>query len=185
MSNDTPGSKKKIIQLPNSKEYYDAKTGAVEKGQFVWVPHKYRNDFKEFGMVNLINTQEVAKMGLPGRSLQTFLYMVGELEYDNWVLVSQKKICEELKMSRSQVSGAISSLIKKQLLEKDVKNGRKCYRFSPELVWRGKAKDHTQARIEYKARMKKLSLTVVDGEKSSTKPVVDEKNQMDIADTIK
>lgn len=81
---------------------------------------------------------------------RVLMALMKEMGYENQILVSQVEIARRLKMHPSNVSSAIKRLVEAGIVLRGLKKGIKClYQLSPELVWKGSAKNHLTARREY------------------------------------
>lgn len=70
------------------------------------------------------------------------LFLLGRLDFENFIYVSQQEIATELNMSTSHVSRAIKALAMKQIvLTAPLKGRLKCYRLNPNYGWKGKVKN--------------------------------------------
>ena len=90
-------------------------------------------------------------------TMLVFLDLLGRLDFQNELLVSQTAIAKELDLTRPQVSRAIRTLCERHtspqgdthgpyLLVGDKKQGTcKSYRLNPQIAWKGEAKTHRKA----------------------------------------
>ena len=80
---------------------------------------------------------------------RVLMILLGKLDFENWIHVSQTEIAEILNMKRQQVSRAIKLLEKKGILLRSPKIGRSYgYRLNPYYGWKGKSKKLQNARLE-------------------------------------
>lgn len=86
--------------------------------------------------------KEIAKdKDLNWESGRVFYFLLGSLDYQNFVLIRQKNIAEELQMSQPQVSRALKKLEKKGYVTiQDGVDRVKAYRISSEAAWKGSGK---------------------------------------------
>ena len=84
---------------------------------------------------------EIAKdKDLAGRPTRVLIYLLGRLDFENFIQVSQSEIAQELDLHRSDVSNCISLLHNKGILIKGPKAGRSyCFRLNPAYRWKGKS----------------------------------------------
>jgi hypothetical protein len=83
---------------------------------------------------------------LRGEPRSVLDYLLGCMDFENFIAVEQKKIAEELGMHKVNVSKAIALLVRKGILVKGPKMGRHAsYRMNLFLAWKGKASDHKTA----------------------------------------
>jgi hypothetical protein len=77
------------------------------------------------------------------------LFLFGQLDFENYIHISQQDIASGLGMQTSHVSRAMKLLTKKQIILEGQKNGRiKCYRLNPNYGWKGKVKNLEEHRRE-------------------------------------
>jgi DNA-binding transcriptional ArsR family regulator len=89
--------------------------------------------------------------------------LLARLDFENYVLVSQSVIADELGMKRPAVSRAIKYLLDEQVLITGPKVGRSItYRLNPSIGWKGSAVNHSKALNE---RMKANGMSVIKGGK--------------------
>jgi len=80
---------------------------------------------------------------LNGTDLRVFLCIVGNLEYENILNISQKKLGEILGIGRKEISKSINKLIKEEYLQIIDKVGRQnIYKFNPNIAFKSRAKNH-------------------------------------------
>ena len=96
-------------------------------------------------------------------TMLVFLDLLGRLDFQNELLISQTAIAKELELTRPQVSRAIRTLCERHtspqgdthgpyLLVGDKKQGTcKSYRLNPQIAWKGEAKTHRKALQEMRA----------------------------------
>jgi hypothetical protein len=83
---------------------------------------------------------EIAKKKMGAEATNVFLFLLGQIEYDNLLIISQIEIARELGMKKQNVSRAIKTLIKNEVLEiKDPhRKRRQRFKLSDKFVWKGK-----------------------------------------------
>jgi hypothetical protein len=120
----------------------DKDTGQAMDGVMVWVgkkkPSIYGNRWLQMSQDPLL---EIAKdKELAGRPTRVLIYLLGRLDFENFIQVSQSEIAKELDLHRSDVSSCISLLYDKGILIKGPKVGRSyCFRLNPAYGWKGKS----------------------------------------------
>jgi predicted XRE-type DNA-binding protein len=90
----------------------------------------------------------IAKSKLSGESLRVLMYLLGTLQMNNeWKILSQREIAEELKMQRPNVSRALRDLAQNSIITKGARIGKgHAYTLNPYLGWRGPFKNHAPAK---------------------------------------
>lgn len=117
------------------------------------------------GFVMLIQEQSkyIAKMNLAGKEHNVLWFLLGVLDYENWIKVPQKDIANELGMQKQHVSRAINNLVKKGILLKGPKSGTSwTYRLDPNLAYKGRAANRKKL-ISLAEKAKQKGLTILDG----------------------
>lgn len=84
---------------------------------------------------------ELARLNLKQQQYRVLCFLLGLLNYENEIHISQKSICEELQMDKGAVSRTISYLSGKDLIRKTKRDGRFFYRLNPHVAWKGKEKN--------------------------------------------
>ena len=129
---------------------YDDVTGELLDGVIVYCPPKlnaYSNGW-------IMSSQDALKLlaqdtDLTKYTLRVFLRICADLDFENWIYISQKDIVNELAISKGNVSTAIKQLINKGILLKGPKIGRSFgYRLNPDYGWKGKVKNLNEYRKE-------------------------------------
>lgn len=150
-----------VTSDPN--QTYDPSTGEVEDGLLVWLPRKQQSIFGRdwFQMaqhtLKTINSHR-RELGLEG--IVVFNALMARLDFENYIQVSQRSICDELQMKPPNVSRAVKRLIDLGFVMEGPKVGKShTYRLHPELVWKGKPKAHHTARMD----AMKAGWTVIEG----------------------
>ncbi len=124
----------KLVNPRNGKVYKNLTV--AEKAKFP-KPIEYISMFRH-GMKYL------AKLKLTPTETAVFFSLLGRLEFENWVKVSQKTIAEELDLQRPRVTKAIKKLTELEVIlrETDPSDERRTiYRLNPSLGWRGEPKE--------------------------------------------
>jgi len=108
---------------------------------------------KEYGRYfeeEIINI--ASNKNLNGTDLRVFLCIIGNLEYENILNISQKKLGEMLGIGKKEISKSINKLIKEEYLQIIDKIGRQnIYKFNPNIVFKSRAKNHKQLQDDWKA----------------------------------
>lgn len=84
---------------------------------------------------------------LTGEDLKVLLAYLGNLDFENYLQISQQAIATDLQIDKTQVSRATKKLIEKGILIKGSKIGKHCtYRLNAFYGWKGKVgKKYAQA----------------------------------------
>ena len=103
----------------------------------------------------------LAKQSLPQEQYRVLMYLMGELDFSNYLRVTQTKIAKELNMHQPSVSKAIKALIALDIITEGPHVGNaKTYRLNPHMAHKGR--NQKQTIIEYDAlKAKKNNLQPV------------------------
>ena len=121
----------------------DQDTGEILEGVVVYCGVK-KNPYST-GWI--MNSQEALKLlatdkDLKGETYRVLLLLLSQLDFENWIQITQKEISETLEMKKSQVSRAISVLEEKEIILRGPKIGRTyAFRLNPYFGWKGKVKN--------------------------------------------
>jgi DNA-binding IclR family transcriptional regulator len=125
----------------------DLETGEVLPGTFVYV--EGRAKIKEAWFMGFHEGFRALarEKRLQGQPLRVLLALMGRLDFENWMLVSQKEIAEDLGLSASRISEAMRVLTDLGIIEKGPAQGTaKSYRLTPGYGWRGSVYNFHKAR---------------------------------------
>lgn len=144
----------------------DAFTGEIEDGFVAYVAPKRKNGFVN-GWVAMSQQKaliELAKADLGDEARRVLFVLLGHVEYENFIVVPQAKMAEEIGMAKSHFSRALTRLVGEGVIERGPKVGRMVsLRLNPSYGWKGTAKNHVVALDEAR---KRRNLRVVEGGKS-------------------
>lgn len=106
---------------------------------------------KEYGRYfeeEIINI--ASNKNLNGTDLRVFLCIIGNLEYENILNISQKKLGEILGIGKKEISKSINKLIKEGYLQIIDKIGRQnIYKLNPSIAFKSRAKNHKQLQDDW------------------------------------
>lgn len=135
--------------IDSETQTHDPRTGEVEDGKLMWVPHRTRSQFGDswFQMaqetLRMINAHR-NELGLEG--IVVFNALMARLDFENFIEVSQRDIANELEMQPSNVSRAMKRLSALGFIRRGPKVGRShTLQLHPSLAWKGKAQSHMTA----------------------------------------
>ena len=78
---------------------------------------------------------------ITGQTSRVFMYLLGELDCENWILLSQTYIADELDIAPQSVHRAVKVLESKGIIIRDRKCGRTSrFRLNPDFGWKGRSK---------------------------------------------
>ena len=134
--------------------YYDKDTGeilaSVDPEELVkkleWKAKRKRaKAINEFYGGKVMIFQEILKKAvkeLTEGELRVFNYMLGVMDFENWINIPQKEIAEEIGIHKVNVSKAIKGLREKGYIEVYKKGRENFYRIRPEVAWKGTEREH-------------------------------------------
>ena len=124
------------------KGYVDKYTG--EDYGFPVVCGRKRNPY---GNGWVMNSQDAAILlakdkDIKGETHRVLWFIIGILDFENWVQLSVTEIAKELKMHRPDVSKAMKVLEGKEVILRGPKIGRSyAFMLNPDFGWKGKVKN--------------------------------------------
>jgi DNA-binding transcriptional ArsR family regulator len=126
----------------------DVETGEVmEAGALVFIPHRPRvreGWFMAFqdGLLALARDKTLTQ-----QQWRVFAYLMGKLDFENYVHLSQAEIARGLGMKPSNVSAALAALVDKNVVARGPKVGRVVtMRLNSSLGWKGRVRSLEEQR---------------------------------------
>ena len=135
------------------KGYIDKYTG--EEYGFPVIVGRKRNPY---GNGWVMNSQDAAILlakdkDIKGETHRVLWFIIGILDFENWVQLSVTEIAQELKMHRPHISRAMKVLEEKEIIVRGPKVGRSyAFMLNPEFGWKGKVKNLDDYRKEREDR---------------------------------
>lgn len=147
---------KRLVQV-------DAFTGEIEDGFVAYVAPKRRNGFVN-GWVAMSQQKaliELARADLGDEARRVLFVLLGHVEYENFIVVPQARMAEEIGLPKSNFSRAVTRLVNEGIIERGPKVGRMVsLRLNPAYGWKGTAKNHV---IALDQERQKRRVSVVKG----------------------
>lgn len=142
----------------------DLQTGEMLDGTIVLIPKKKKIEFHD-GWLAMSQPAMQAFAQIKSLEAQRVLWaLLARLDYENYILVNQSEIAQELNLKPSNLSRAMKYLADQQILIAGPKVGRSStFRFNPSMGWKGSSVNHSKALNE---RMKASGITVIKGGKA-------------------
>jgi len=117
-------------------------TGELER-QYAIVPIVRKKLRGGFFMAIQEGFLHLAQLNLTGEQLKVLLYIMGKLDFENYICLTQKSVAEALQMQRPHISRAFKVLVEKGVIHEGPKVGRiKTYRLDPSFGYKGKVKNY-------------------------------------------
>ena len=121
----------------------DKNTGKILEGVIVYCGVKnnpYNTGWfmtSQDALETLASDEDISK-----EAFRILMFLMARLDFENWIQVTQKEICEKTNIKKSNVSRGISLLEKKGIILKGPKIGRSnAFRLNPYFGWKGKVKN--------------------------------------------
>ena len=146
---------------------YDKDTGEILEGVPVLCGVK-RNPYSKGWVMNSQEALETIAQDkeITGRIHRVLWLLVANLDFENWIQLSQREICRKLDMQKQDVSSAIKLLEKKEIIIRGPKVGRSySFRLNPMLGWKGDVKnlnDYRKQREDQWIRKQKEKTAKID-----------------------
>ena len=151
----------------------DLDTGELLEGAVVgmFFPKRQNGFGKGWVAMSQNAMVELAKADLGQQEWRVLAIVLGKLDFENYLLLSQAEIGEELGMKAPHVSAAVKRLESLGVLVRGPKAGRSStFRLNPSFGWKGSASNHQKA---LRDRMKAAGLSVVQVEPARDPRTVD------------
>jgi len=85
---------------------------------------------------------ERASKELTEGELRVFNYMLGVMDFENWINIPQRQIAKEIGIHPVTVSKIVKQLAEKGYIEIYKKGRENYYRVRPEVAWKGTEREH-------------------------------------------
>jgi DNA-binding transcriptional regulator YhcF (GntR family) len=138
------------LKIEGEEKYIVTKKHLVdpETGEMIYALVPVRQKYATGGF--LMAMQEgliwLAKQDLTGEQMRVLMFVMGKLDFENWLRLSQAEIAKELGMKRPHVSRAINKLVEKGIIHKGPKVGTSwTYRLDTNFGWKGRMKNKKAA----------------------------------------
>ena len=131
----------------------DLDTGELLQGVSVAVPKPRRKHRERFMLLFQDTLCELAQdRKLRGESYRVLMVLLAELDYDNFLSISQREIGERLQMHQQSVARALQQLLERGVVIAGPKvHGQRTYRLGDKLGWKGSAvslDEHRRRRLK-------------------------------------
>ena len=128
----------------------NTKTGEVKDGYFVYVAYpkaKIRNTrwmmtFQD-SLITIAKDKE-----LTGEMKSVLFFLMGNLEFENYITIKQVEIAKQLEMQKTNVSRAMRLLVDKSIILKVKQGTTTGYKLNPTYGWKGKVENMEKAKAQ-------------------------------------
>lgn len=146
--------KSNVIAMPKTREYgafTDYETGEI----LGYYTPRRKNDIGGGYMIVFQDfLVSLSQSGLTGEQHNVLCYLMGQLDFDNYLRVTQKSVCEALDMRKEHVSRSIKRLRDLSILVEGPKVGTaKTYRLNPHYATKG-TRNYKSNIVEWDSLMK-------------------------------
>ncbi len=123
----------------------DTETGESINGFVAVIRPKQKSSFERHFTMNQAALLTIANQ-LTHEQTRVLLALLTNLDYENFIQVSQIDIAENLKMNRPNTSRAIKNLLTMEIILQGPKIGRSnTFRLNPNFGWKGTVSNHKKA----------------------------------------
>lgn len=129
----------------------NTKTGEVKDGYFVYVAYpktKIRNErwFMSFqdSLITIAKDKE-----LTGEIKSVLFFLMGNLEFENYITIKQVEIAKQLEMQKTNVSRSIKLLVDKSIILKVKEGTTTGYKLNPNYGWKGKVENRDNVKDQF------------------------------------
>lgn len=106
-------------------------------------PKKHLANYPHFRVFNEGITKLVLDNQLKAKDKEVFLYLLGIMDYENFIDISQKDLAEGIGMQQQNISRSIKKLVKFDYLRVIGKAGRQnIYKVNPAIALKGRGKNY-------------------------------------------
>ena len=127
----------------------------INDGMMIYIPKKVK--IKEgWFMAMQEGFEHLAKARIRGESMSVLMYLFSKLDFENFIRISQKQICDELSLNKTNVSRSIRDLRERGI----IKNGPdRSLKLCNDFGWRGSVQS---LRLEQAEEMKSFIKRTTD-----------------------
>ncbi|MGB4497136.1 MAG: winged helix-turn-helix domain-containing protein [Methylococcaceae bacterium] len=126
----------------------NTKTGEIKEGYFIYIAHpkaKIRNErwimtFQD-SLIIIAKDKE-----LTGEVKSVLFFLMGNLEFENYISIKQVEIAKQLELQKSNVSRAMKLLVDKSIILKIKDGSMTGYKLNPNYGWKGKVENREIAK---------------------------------------
>ncbi|EGH1160882.1 MarR family transcriptional regulator [Escherichia coli] len=131
--------------MSNKITQINHETGEILDGVLVYVPKKRKSPFERHFTMNQDALKILAKE-LNHEQFKVLMMLLADLDYENYIQITQQDIADSLGMKKSNVSRAVKGLINLRIVLEGPKVGRsKTYRLNEQFGWKGSVPNHKKA----------------------------------------
>ncbi len=129
-------------------------------------PEKAVHPYRGFVIMNAAALIAMSEMDLSPLELRLFCRIVAEMPIGNVGHINQTRSAEMLNTSRESVNRALSSLVRRGMLDKSRIDGDLLWKVSPEYAWKGKTQGLVTEYRNVRAKAMRGKLKTIEGGKA-------------------
>ncbi|EFW7518773.1 hypothetical protein FHN71_005408 [Shigella sonnei] len=131
--------------MDNKIKQVNSDTGEILDGVLVWMPKKRVSPFERHFTMNQ-DALKILANKLNYEQFRVLMMLMADLDYENYIQITQQDIANSLDMQKSNVSRAVKGLLDLQIVLEGPKVGRsKTYRLNEQFGWKGSVSNHKKA----------------------------------------
>ena len=146
--------KEKIVSLPKQELFVIMDDDKTVSG---YQTQRTRNALGRGWAATVMSGMEwMCQQDITGEQWRVWAFLMSRLDFDNWLRIKQKDICETVGLKQANVSRALSRLVELDIIAKGPMAGRyNTYRLNPRIAHRG-AKHYRSNVIQYDERKRRM-----------------------------
>lgn len=131
-----------ILNFGGIQTELDPSTGEIKR-QYIITPLKPKTGLKGgFFLAIQEGFEHISKLDLTGEQYKVLTYIMSQLDFENYICLTQKSVCEALGMKKSNVSRSFKKLVAEGIIHEGPKIAQaKTYRLDPNFGFKGKSKN--------------------------------------------
>lgn len=131
--------------MDNKIKQVNSDTGEILDGVLVWMPKKRVSPFERHFTMNQ-DALKILANKLNYEQFRVLMMLLADLDYENYIQITQQDIASSLDMQKSNVSRAVKGLLDLKIVLEGPKVGRsKTYRLNEQFGWKGSIPNHKKA----------------------------------------
>ena len=144
---DRLGKGGKMARKTKPVDFIDPETGEVQQGTIFWSENRPNRLTGGFAMIFQEAFIALAcDNDLTPQAQRVLLYLLGKLDFDNFIHITQKEIGEALKINAPNMSKAMTMLKNKEIILLAPYKGVNCYKLNAFYGWRGSVSNFQKER---------------------------------------
>jgi predicted transcriptional regulator len=136
------------MEKDEKAQIVNTKTGEIKDGYFVYVAYPKAKIRNERWMMTFQDSLIVIAKDkeLTGEVKSVLFFLMGNLEFENYITIKQVEIAKQLEMQKTHVSRAMKLLVDKSIILKVKEGSTTGYKLNPNYGWKGKVENREIAK---------------------------------------